>query len=56
MTKEDQQHIITTVAHSGASLILTLTKQLRNLGVKAGDSVSVTWDSEAITIRKGESA
>jgi hypothetical protein len=54
MTKEEQR-IIATVAHSGTSLLLTLTKQLRKLGVKPGDSVSVTWDAETITIRRPNS-
>ena len=56
MTKEEQERIIATVAHSGRSLMLTLTRQLKKLGVSAGDSVSVTWDSEGITIRRGGKA
>lgn len=49
---EDDQHVITKVAHSGRSLLLTLTKQLRSLGVAAGDKVAVAWDADQITIRR----
>ena len=51
---EDDQHVITKVAHSGRSPLLTLTKQLRSLGVAAGDKVSVTWDADQVTIRRAD--
>ena len=56
MTKEEQERIIATVAHSGRSLMLTLTRQLKKLGVSAGDSVSVTLYSEWISISMGGKA
>jgi|GEM_PF-2158220 hypothetical protein len=51
---EEKQRIITTVAHSGKSLLLTLTDQLRSLGVSPGNKVSVTWDAKEIVIRRAD--
>ncbi len=49
---EEKQRVITTVAHAGTRLLLTLTSQLRSLGVAAGDKVAVAWDTDQITIRR----
>jgi Fe2+ transport system protein FeoA len=48
---DKEQRVIAKVTHSGTGMIVTLTKQLRALGIKPGDSISISWNDKAITIR-----